>query len=118
MVKTVPVRINLREMLKARGVRFIALAGHLNMHRSNLSAIASGGRGVSLEVLQKMAHFLNCAMGELLVRQTPDVFKERHRMNCIDEIESKNYDGLDKSWVDRVTLAHRVHYQNAKRKKI
>ena len=89
----------------------ISIARKLRIPRSNMSAIASGARGVSIKVLLKISHILDCGIDELMLpeRHSP-VFKDKEARSSLKIVESQNFDGIDKSWVDRVMVAQKMHY--------
>lgn len=106
----------LKEAARERGLSLAALSRELGVHRANMSAIASGARGASLKVLNKISKILDIGMDELLGQQeTPCVFTDKKLEAVLDNIEKNNYDGLDKSWVNRLMLAHNTHYKKARR---
>ena len=110
--------LRIKEIAKERGVTLSSIAREIGAPRSNISAIASGARGVSLKVLQKISRVLDCSLDELVLPGKYDsVFKDKKVQSLLDVIESQNYDGIDKTWVDRVMLAQKVHYIAARRKR-
>ena len=109
-------RLGIREVAKERGVTLSGLARRLGIYRSNMSAIASGARGVSLRVLRKISRILDCSIDELLSPQErPRVFKDKAARFLLTDIENNNHDGMDKAWVGRVMLAHKAHYRKIAR---
>jgi len=109
--------LRIKKIARERGVTLSSIAKELDMPRSNISAIASGARGVSLKVLQKISRVLDCSLDELALPGEDDfVFKDKRVQSLLDVVESRNYDGIDKTWVDRVMLAQKVHYIAARRK--
>jgi len=109
--------LRIKEIAKERGMTLSSIAKELDMPRSNISAIASGTRGVSLKALQKISRVLDCSLDELVLPGEYDsVFKDKRVQALLDIMESRNYDGIDKTWVDRVMLAQKVHYLAAGRK--
>ena len=108
--------LRIKEAAKDRGVTLSGIAGKLGIHRSNMSAIASGSRGVSLKMLAKISRILDCGTGELVGQKThPPIFKGRGLECALSNIEKANYDGIDKSWVNRLMFAQKMHYKNIKR---
>ncbi len=103
--------LRIKGAAKERGITLSSLAKALRMHRSNMSAIASGDRGVSLKTLKAISNILNCGLDEL-VRTGPyqPIFKDKRTQSLVEEIERCNYDGIDKTWVNRLMLAQRAHY--------
>jgi transcriptional regulator with XRE-family HTH domain len=57
---------NVRKRRDAHGWSQQALADRLDVQRAYVTQIESGARGVSLEVLEKLAKVFRCSMGELL----------------------------------------------------
>lgn len=108
--------LRIKEIAGERGMTLSSIARELDMPRSNISAIASGARGVSLKALQKISRVLDCSLDELVLPGEDDsVFKDKRVRSLLEVIESRNYNGLDKTWVDRVMLAQKVHYIAARR---
>lgn len=108
--------LGIKKAAKERGITLVAIARKLHMHRSNISAIASGARGVSLSILKKISHILDCSLDELIFpSNTPGIFKNKDAQDAMAAIERKNYDGIDKTWVNRVMIAYHSHYGLAKR---
>lgn len=107
--------LRIKKAADDRGITLSSIARKLGIHRSNMSAIASGSRGVSLKTLKKIGHILGCDISELIVpeRHTP-VFRSKALESKLRHIEEKNYDGIDKSWVDNIMVAWRIHYGKAK----
>jgi len=109
--------LRIKGAAKERGVTLSSLAKQLGIHRSNMSAMASGTRGVSLKVLKKISRILDCSIDELILPADIPVFKSQRMQFVLDEIQRRNYDGIDKTWVNRLMLAQVKHYKNAKRYK-
>ncbi len=106
----------IKEAARARGITLSSVAKRLGIPRSNMSAIASGARGTSLKVLKKICLILDCSMDELILqKEHPPVFKNKRAQALLDFIEKCNYDGVDKTWVNRVMLAQQMHYKAARR---
>ena len=104
--------LRIKEAAKERGVTLSSIARKLGMHRSNMSAIASGSRGLSLKMLEKIGNILGCGADELIgQKKHPPVFKDADSMSMLNEIEKASYDGIDKSWVNRLMLAQKMHYK-------
>ena len=101
----------IKDVAKERGMTLSSIAKKLGIPRSNMSAIASGARGVSLKVLYKISCILDCSIDELMLpAQYPPVFKDKKNQSLLRMIENENYDGIDKTWVDRLMLAQKMHY--------
>ncbi len=108
--------LRLKEAAKERALTLTSIAQKLGMHRANMSAIASGSRGVSLKMLNKISNILDMSLDELVYPQEgPRVFKSRMAETALHHIENINYDGVDKTWVDRVMLAQKTHYSKARK---
>lgn len=108
--------LRIKEIAQERGFTLISIARALRMHRSNLSAIASGSRGASLGVLRKLSRLLDCSVDELIdVDAYPPVFKNKKLQILLDAREKDNAGGLDKTWVNRLMLAQNLHYKLAQK---
>ena len=104
-------RLKIKEVAKERGVTLSSIAGKLGIPRSNMSAIASGARGVSLRTLRKISRILDCGIDDLIFSEKhPPFFKDKKLQIFLKTVESQNYDGIDKTWVDRLMLAQKIHY--------
>jgi len=109
-------KLRIKEAAKERGFTLSAIAKTLGIARSNMSSIAKGTRGVSLKALIKISNILNCNIDELIVpKDRPPVFKNGKLETLLRAVEASNYDGMDKTWVDNVALAHSAHYRTAKK---
>lgn len=108
--------LRIKEIAKERGLTLGFIAKKLGIYRSNMSGIASGRRGMSLGLLEKISRILACGIDELIM---PDeraaVFKDKKLELRVAAIERRNYDGVDKTWVDRVMLAQIAHYRAMRR---
>lgn len=110
------ISFRIKEAAKERGITLSGIARALGMHRSNMSAIASGARGASLKLLNRICRILNCGIDELIISESRSpVFKDRRAQLLLKELEGPNTDGTDKTWVNRIMLAHNTHYKAAKR---
>lgn len=108
--------LRIKEIAKERGMTLCSIGKKLNISRSNMSAIASGARGVSLKVLKKICLILDCDMDELILQKAhAPVFQDKKTQELLEFIEESNYDGIDKTWVNRVMLAQQRHYNAARR---
>ena len=106
----------IKEAARERGMTLSGIAGRLGIPRSNMSAIASGARGVSLKVLYEISRILDCGIDELILQENEQaVFKDRRAESALEMVERSNFDGIDKTWVNRVMLAQNAHYSAAKR---
>ena len=110
--------LRIKEVAKEQGITLQSIAKRLDMHPSNISAIASGARGVSIKLLKKISHILGCGVDELIFSEKrPPVFKDKRTQLLLDSIEKNNYDGIDKTWVNRIMFVQNMHYNAARRSK-
>jgi len=110
------VKVRIREIARERGMTLSSVAKKINIHRSNMSAIASGARGVSLRQLQAMGEYLGCGLDELLSADSPGVvFKDSRSESRVLAIEGKNFDGSEKTWVHNLMVSWMTHYRKAAR---
>ena len=106
----------IKDIAKERGMTLSEVARKLKMSRSNMSAIASGARGVSLKALHRISDILDCSVEELfLPKESRPVFKDKKTQALLNAVEGQNYDGIDKTWVDNVMLAQKTHYGSINR---
>jgi transcriptional regulator with XRE-family HTH domain len=111
------MRLRIKEAAKERGVTLISLAKKLKMYRSNFSAVAAGTRGISLKKIQKIADLLGCGVDELLGSKVyPPIFHDKALQSTLYLIEKNNPDGVDKTWVNNLTLARLSHFSRIKAK--
>ena len=109
-------RLRIKEIVKERGMTLMGLAQELGIYRSNMSAIASGSRGISLDMLTKMSSILDCSIDELVTaRKEPAVFLNKKMQIELDLVEKANHDGAEKTWVNMIMLAGLNHYMKAKK---
>ena len=98
-----------------QGMRLGDVARKLRMPLSNLSAVASGRRSISLGLLQRIADVLSCAVPDLFdEREIPRVFKDIELNRRISQIEQANYMGCDKGWTHRLTFSQQKHFQTVR----
>ncbi len=110
------VMLRLKEAARERGLTLSGIAKNLGIHRSNMSAIASGSRGVSLKMLKEISRILDCGMDELFVeKKYSTIFKDKNSQSVLNDIEKANFDGIDKSWVNRLMFAQHMHYKNIRK---
>ena len=108
--------LKIKEAAKERGLTLVNIAKKLGIYRSNMSAIASGARGASLKMLNKVCRILDISLDELVkAEERHFIFNTGKLEAALDNIEKSNYDGIDKSWVDRVMLAQKAHYKKARK---
>ena len=110
------MNLKIKEAAKDRGITLAKISNELGIYRANLSAIASGSRGVSLKVLNKICRILDISMDELIEPEERRLFSGDGALEAaLGDIENRNYDGMDKSWVDRLMLARTPHYRRARK---
>jgi len=103
-------KLRIKEAAKERGFTLSAIAKKIGIARSNMSAIASGSRGVSLKNLRAISDIIGCGLDELVVsRKEGLVFNDPAAQAQLEAIEEQNYDGIDKSWVDTLMVANIAH---------
>ncbi len=109
-------RFRIKKYAQDQGLRLGELARKLRMPLSNLSAISSGRRSVSVRLLSRIAGLLHCGVSELFEEEMPDLFVYRNaNLNKeILRVETENYIGREKGWVHRVMLAHQNHYNKVR----
>jgi len=104
----------IKEYAFEQGMRLGDVARKLRMPLSNLSAVASGRRSVSLRLLNRIAGILGCSVPELFEKKkSVGVFKDPELNKRIFLLEHANYLGRDKTWVHHLMLAQRTHYGRA-----
>ena len=104
-------KLRVKELARERGMTLWSIARRLKIARSNMSGIVSGIRGVSFKVLRQISSILDCSIDELIVSAEHEaVFNDTGAQAKLKVIENKNYDGIDKTWVNRVMSAQRRHY--------
>jgi DNA-binding Xre family transcriptional regulator len=108
---TMKENLRIKDAAKERGITLNMLAGALGIHRCNMSAIAAGARGLSLKTLKAISSILDCGLDELVYTGINEaVFKDKKTQSLLDNIERRNYDGIDKTWVNSLMSAQRAHY--------
>lgn len=61
------IRVHLDEILKARGMTSKELCALVGITEANLSILRSGkARGVRFGTINRICHFLNCDVGDIL----------------------------------------------------
>lgn len=108
----------IKQYAQEHGLQLGALARKLGMPLSNLSAIASGRRSVSLKLLSRISRALRCSVPELFDAGTGDVsvFGTSESNQKLLERERQHYLGQDKGWTHRLMLACQGHYGRFRRK--
>lgn len=105
-------RFRIKQYAQGQGLRLGELARKLRMPLSNLSAIASGRRSVSVQLLSRIAGLLNCGVSELFEEVGVDpVFKDKRMTQALRELENANPLGIDKGWTHRLTFAQQKHFK-------
>ena len=91
------VRFHIKEYAQEQGMRLGELARRLRMPLSNLSAIASGQRSVSIQLLSRIAKLLNCRVSELFVEKviTDVIYRNDDANREILKIAEQNYPGIE-----------------------
>jgi transcriptional regulator with XRE-family HTH domain len=90
------------------------VARKLRMPLSNLSAVASGRRSVSLGLLSRIARILGCTIPELFEETgtgQPSAFKSDPLGRAVRQIEEANPLGIEKGWTHRLALAWERHFK-------
>ena len=81
-----------------------------------MSAIASGSRSISIKLLYRIGSILDCGIEELfLPKEDQPVFNDNKTQALLSVVEDKNYDGIDKTWVNNIMLAQKTHYGSINR---
>ena len=107
-------RLNIKKIAKERGMTLVEVARKMGIYRSNMSAIASGARGISLDMLKKMCLILDCSIDELVKEhKEPTVFVQNEVQNELEKIDKSSNNGADKTWVNLLMLATMNHYKRA-----
>lgn len=61
------IRVNLEEILRERRMTSKELSGLIGITEANLSVLRSGkAKGVRFETLNKICHYLQCNVGDIL----------------------------------------------------
>ena len=101
----------IKQIAKENGMTLSAIARALGITRFNMSAIASGARGVSLKQLLRIAHILGCSIDEIIAgNEDIPVYRNKKIQSLLQAREQNGCCGQDKSWVHAVALAHKRHY--------
>lgn len=112
------VRTDVRRVASLRGMTLSDVSRGLEIYLSNLSAMDAGKRSVSLKKLSKIAQFLHCSVGDLIVNSGREggLFQKKALDKAVRRIEESYEDGTDKSWVPKVTLSFMRHYARSRKK--
>lgn len=98
-----------------QGMKLGDVARKLQMPLSNLSAVASGRRSVSLGLLNRIAGVLNCTVPELFENgKIEAAFSDPVMNQRILEVERENYFGQDKGWTHRLTFTQQKHFKTVR----
>ena len=111
------MRTRIKEASKERGWTVKELAQRLNLYPSNLSAIDSGNRPVSLRLLSRIAECLDCGLGDLLEitwGAQKDPFDRPDLALRLKMRDVGTADGSERLWVHNVILSWQRHYQKAR----
>ncbi len=100
-------------MARQRGTSAAQVARQLGLHRSNLSAMDAGTRGVSLQALTRIAERLSCSPGDLLESAPAGqpLFRHQRAQRGLTERDRGLLDGAERGWVHAVLLAWHRHYR-------
>lgn len=112
------IRTRITEAARQRGLTAAEVSRKLKLFPSNISAMDSGRRFVSLYLLERIANVLGCNVSELIETKKTDKPKlfPAHLMKRLKEIEDRQEDGSDKTWTHRTLLAWQRHYLNIKKR--
>lgn len=69
------IKEKVKGMLTAKGLRLLDMAATLNVSRQHLDDLLKGDNKLTVFWLEKMAEYLNCSPGELLISATSDLNK-------------------------------------------
>ena len=111
------LRTRIKHVAKERGVTAAEVARRLRLYPSNLSAMDSGARSVSLRTLNRIAQLLDCGLGDLLeVTWGPEgsPFGQRDLALRLKERDLGTPDGSERTWVHRALLAWQRHYKKSR----
>jgi len=88
---------NIRLLREERGIKQQEIADLIGMHRSNYSKIESGQREISVQALDKVAHFFETTIDALVhpTQQIPTEVKVEdktllEKLKLIDELEEED----------------------------
>ena len=111
------MRTRIKEASKARGWTVKELARRLHLYPSNLSAMDSGSRLVSLRLLSRIAECLDCSPGDLLEvtwGAEKDLFGQPDLALRLKMRDVGTPDGLERPWVHSALLSWQRHYQKVR----
>ena len=104
----------IKKTAKECGLTMVEVARQLGLYPSNLSAMDSGSRAVSLRTLNRIAQLLDCGLGDLLeVTESPNVpvFRQRDLDRRLKTRDLGIADGTERGWVHTTLLAWQRHYK-------
>lgn len=107
------IRTRITTVARERGSTAAQLAERLGLYRSNLSAMDSGRRTVSLALLTRIAELLECSPIDLIeVIPTPEkpIFRSQRAMRALEKKDLGIPDGTERGWVHQALLAWQRHY--------
>jgi len=105
------MRFRIKEYALEQGLKLGDVAGKLRIPLSNLSAINSGSRSVSLRLLGRIANLLGCEVADLFDEsEAVTVFRSPGVDRAVTRVEEGSCFGADKAWVHRIMLARQEHY--------
>ena len=113
------IRTCITAAARARGSTAAQLARRLHLYPSNLSAMDSGRRTVSLRLLARIAELLDCSPADLIeVIPAPEkpVFRSRRAVRALETKDLGTPDGTERGWVHRALLAWQRHYKKPRLK--
>jgi len=107
-------RTRITQIAHERGWTASEVARRVGFYRSNISAMDSGNRPVSIKALTKIAALLGVSTGELMERissndQNP--FKQARHARTLHNRDMGTQNGAQKAWVNANMLAWQRHYK-------
>lgn len=113
-----PIRTRITEAAQQRGLTAAEVSRKLKLYPSNISAMDSGRRSVSVHLLERVAHVLGCSVSDLLETKavTERALFPNRMMKRLRELDESGEDGADKTWIHRTLFVWQRHYlKNRKR---
>lgn len=116
IIMEVVMGFRIKQYAHEQGMKLGELARRLRMPLSNLSAISSGRRSVSVRLLSRIAGLLSCGVSELFEDDPgPDsVLKKGPLAQALREIEAANPLGIEKGWTHRLSLIRERHFKSVR----
>ncbi|MBI2871463.1 MAG: helix-turn-helix transcriptional regulator [Candidatus Omnitrophica bacterium] len=108
-----PIRTRITQVARERGWTASQVARSLGLYRSNVSAMDSGKRSVSLHALAKLAAFLGVSPSDLLENVPAEAGSLSKQPELLGRVRARDLDspdGAEKTWVHRTLLAWQRHY--------